>query len=100
MSERLFERSFERPRFGAKRGAADQNASTEEQHLEPPFHRAGLQVSAAHAAGYLAEYVPALRSAQHACPNPNLRKTISKGQKFVNEDWIRLKPTKAVNQSQ
>ena len=38
--------------------------------------------------------------AQHAPPTPSLRRMISSGQNFVNEDWSKLTPTNAVNQSQ
>src|SRR5258708_14937507 len=33
-------------------------------------------------------------------PTPSFLSAISRGQKLVNEDWNRFKPTKAVNQSQ
>jgi hypothetical protein len=37
---------------------------------------------------------------QQEPPTPAFRRIISSGQKLVNEDWSRLNPTKAVNQSQ
>jgi hypothetical protein len=41
-----------------------------------------------------------LSGEQQDPPTPHLRRIISSGQKFVNEDCRRLNPTNAVNQSQ
>jgi hypothetical protein len=43
---------------------------------------------------------PDFPSLQHEPPTPNFLSMISNGQKFVNEDWSKLKPTNAVTQSQ
>ena len=42
----------------------------------------------------------AFSDSQQQPPTPAFLRMISSGQKLVNEDWSRLKPTKAVNQSQ
>ncbi len=85
VGQRVIQRPLQRPRFDRIR--PHRKGQPEAEKSQWPFH-------------FVQQEAPHFSLSEHEPPTPSFLRMISSGQKLVNEDWSRLKPTKAVNQSQ